>query len=53
MVINVISDAATMINYVFDMWLNIEPITGISIGYILGFTICMGFIIRLLTNDGD
>ncbi len=53
MINNVISDSATMINYVFEMWLNIEPISGISIGYILGFTLCMGFVIRLLVNDGD
>lgn len=53
MIVNVISDSATMINYVFNMFLNIEPINGVTIAYILGFTICMGFVIRLLTNDGD
>lgn len=53
MIVNVISDSATMINYVFNMFLNIEPINGVTIAYILGFTVCMGFVIRLLTNDGD
>jgi hypothetical protein len=53
MIVNVISDSATMINYVFNMFLNIEPIKGVTIAYILGFTVCMGFVIRLLTNDGD
>lgn len=48
-----ITDCASMINYVFNMFLNIEPIKGVTIAYILGFTICMGFVIRLLTNDGD
>lgn len=53
MIVNVISDSATIINYVFNMFLNIEPISGVSIAYLLGFTICMGFVVRLLTNDGD
>lgn len=53
MIVNVISDSAQIINYVFNMFLNIEPIKGITIAYILGFTVCMGFVVRLLTNDGD
>lgn len=48
-----IADCANMINYVFNMFLNIEPIKGVTIAYILGFTVCMGFVIRLLSNDGD
>lgn len=53
MIVNVISDSAKIINYVFEMFLNIEPITGVTLGYILGFTFCMGFVLRLLVNDGD
>lgn len=53
MIVNVISESATIINYVFNMFLNIEPISGVSIAYLLGFTVCMGFVVRLLTNDGD
>lgn len=48
-----IAEAAQCINYVFDMWLNIEPINGITVGTLLGFTLCMGCVLRMITSDGD